>query len=347
MNWFSYFLLLFALSWAFVGCYLRYATDRGFLDHPNARSSHFIPTPRGGGVVFSIGWIATLSILAYFGVISKSFVGFFLPALFLGVVGFWEDIKGISSTIRFVFQILAAAASLYLIGESGEIIRVWLPILPLSAAFALLVFTVVWIINLYNFMDGSDGLAATQGIFVFGVGGYLLYQFQAYELSILAWSLCALLAGFLTWNWPVARIFMGDSGSCFLGLTIALFALLGQKYYQMPFTFWIILTGTFWFDATATLIRRMLSLEAWYKPHRSHAYQRLLQRGWSHQKLLLSSIVINILLSGLAIVACIDLRLQSFSLGVSVAILACLYLGVEIAKPMYRTWYDSSHNPAD
>jgi len=201
---------------------------------------------------------------------------------------------------------------------------------------------IVWMTNLYNFMDGSDGFAAAQGLFIFGMAGYFLYDLQVYSFATLSWGLVALLAGFLIWNWPVARIFMGDAGSYFLGFLTAVIALMSYKVYQLPLMLWVILTSLFWFDATVTLLRRMLAREKWYKPHRLHAYQRLIQAGWSHQQVLLSAIGANTILSGLAWLAYHDPRLMPFSFGVAIAFLTCLYIMVEIIKPMFTQWHEAA-----
>jgi Fuc2NAc and GlcNAc transferase len=196
--------------------------------------------------------------------------------------------------------------------------------------------------NLFNFMDGSDGMAAQEALYFFTIGGYFLFQHQAIELAALSWGLSALLAGFLVWNWPVARIFMGDSGSYFLGFSIAMFAIIGHKYFQISLVVWGILTSLFWFDATVTLIRRILNRDQWRKPHRLHAYQRLIQYGWSHQTVLILAICINALLSGLAYFAFQQPQLEMFSFYIALIVLTLLYLFVEFMKPMYRAWYGAA-----
>ena len=339
MSWFSYFLLLFGLGWACVGLFRAYAEEKGMLDRPNDRSSHKIPTPRGGGVIFFVGWFLLLGFLRYIDYVSTEVAIYFLPVIIVGLIGFWDDHKGLSSETRFFFQILAAIAFLFLLSEGGMLVQDWLPwSIPLPLCFLFLVMGIVWFINLYNFMDGVDGFAATQAVFIFGISSYLLYTLQAYELSVLGVGLCALLVGFLTWNWPVARIFMGDCGSYFLGFLVIAYALLSHKYFNVPLSIWIILTGPFWFDATITLLRRIIARENWRQAHRSHAYQRMIQSGWSHQRVLLCLIALNAALGFLAVIAFFDHRLIPFSLGVTFSLLACTYIMVELAKPMFRRW---------
>jgi Fuc2NAc and GlcNAc transferase len=343
MSWFAFLFLLLGLSWISVGIYRWYAERKGLLDYPNSRSSHIAPTPRGGGVVFFLGWVLLVVVLHFCHIISLKYLWLFSPVLLVGLIGFWDDHHNISAGIRFTVQCIAAGASLFLLGEGGYLIQPWLAI-PLPLCFLAIIVAMVWMINLFNFMDGSDGIAATEGIFVFSVGGYLLFQYQAYELATLAWGLSALIAGFLTWNWPIARIFMGDSGSCFLGFMVALYALISYKLFNFPIMIWVILTAMFWFDATITLVRRILAGEEWRKPHKSHAYQRLIQGGWTHQRVLIGSIGVNSVLSGLAYLVYQDPRLTIFAFSLAVTFLFCLYLLVEIAKPMYKKWHDVAPN---
>lgn len=340
LSWFIFILMLFGFSWAFVGIFRWYAIQKGLLDHPSERSSHIAPTPRGAGVIFFIGWLILLAVLHHYGMIGKSQLILFSPAAMVGILGFWDDHKDLSATMRFFIQCLAAAMSLMILGEGGELIQAWLPYaIPLPVCFFALVVAFVWMINLFNFMDGSDGIAATEAIFIFAISGYMLFKLNGYELGVLAWGLVALLAGFLTWNWPVARVFMGDSGSYFLGCTVTIYALVSYKYFDMPLMIWVILTALFWFDATITLLRRILAGEEWRKPHKSHAYQRLIQYGWSHQQVLMGAILVNCVLSALALMAFFDPRLMTFALTLALILVSCLYILVEIAKPMFKKWH--------
>lgn len=341
MSWLAYLLLLFALSWAGVGIYRWYAIDKGLIDNPNARSSHIAPTPRGGGVIFFFGWLVLLSVLHYYRMVGIEYIWYFLPCIFVGLIGFWDDFKNLSASLRLIVHVFSAALALYFMNENGGLIASWFPFLPWPGCLLVLVLGMVWMTNLFNFMDGSDGIAASEAMVVFTIGGYFLYDAHAYELATLAWGLVALVGGFLTWNWPLAQIFMGDSGSGFLGFMVALFALISYKFFQIPLLLWAILTGVFWFDATLTLVRRMLAGEEWRKPHRSHAYQRLIQAGWTHQQVLLGTITINAVLAGLAVVAYRDQRLLSFAFGVSVAFLSCIYIVVELIKPMFKRWHEA------
>lgn len=341
MSWLSFILILFGASWACVGLFRAYAIRKGMLDQPNERSSHYAATARGGGVVFFVGWVILVSVLYAIKFIPYQMLECFYPIILVGGLGYLDDRGGLSTRIRFLFQCVAAISFLLIIHEDGSVIQNYIT-LSYPYSIVLIAFAMVWVTNLYNFMDGSDGMAAQQGLFFFTAMGYFLLQQQAVELGVLAWGLAALLAGFLTWNWPVARIFMGDSGAYFLGFTIAVYAILSHKYFGVSFVVSAILMSLFWFDATITLLRRVAKREKWYQPHRLHAYQRLIQRGWSHQTVLMGAIAVNIVLAGLAYMAFHDPHHEKFAFFIATGLLTCLYLGVEIIKPMYRAWYGAT-----
>lgn len=338
MSWLAYTLLLFGLSWAGVGIFRSYAEAKGFIDKPNERSSHIAVTARGGGIVFTNLWLLLLGALTYLGYLKMFYLPIFLPALLIMLVGFWDDKKGLSATTRLLCQVLAAGISLYFIDMPPI---EWVPgvVLPGWAQVVGLVLTIVWMTNLVNFADGTDGLAATGAIFVFGVGGYLLYISQAFGLALLAYGMVALLAGFLVWNWPCASIFMGDTGSSFLGFIIALFALVSYKWFHIPLETWLLLSALFWFDTTLTILRRLMHKERIWEAHSKHAYQRLAQYGWSHLQVLLGSITVNFFLAGLALWGYWEPELNHILLTLASCLLFVLYVLIEIAKPMYKTWH--------
>jgi len=212
--------------------------------------------------------------------------------------------------------------------------------LPIWLIIPVLILGIVWMTNLFNFMDGSDGLAAMEAIIILSMGGYFFFMSNAIDFAILSWGLAALVAGFLTWNWPAAIIFMGDSGSCFLGFVIAILALISYKLYSVPIMPWIILTSLFWFDATITLLRRILAREKWTEAHKVHAYQRLIQFGWSHFEVLLGATIINLMLVILAFWSFSDPSVNKLAFSLSIFMLVIAYLVVEIIKPMFRNWHD-------
>lgn len=329
--------ILFLLSSLFIRLFRRIALSKGLIDLPNERSSHVIPTPKGGGIVF-VGLWCLFQVIAYsFGYLTSYEVLLFLPGTILvAFLGFWDDLHGLSAKIRFLTQCLAAGFTLgisILMSSPFTIFSGWMIVLLIPMTIFLLI-CFVWSINLFNFMDGLDGIAAIEAIFVLGVGGLICWHDGILSLALIAWSMTSLVLGFLTLNWPKASVFMGGVGSYALGFLIGAIAWVSAWVYQVPIVLWIILYGVFWFDATVTLLRRMLYREDWTSAHRSHAYQRLHQAGFSHQQVLFCVIGLNLLLS--AIVLGILIRPQWMLAGAALAlcILTVAYCAVERVRPM-------------
>lgn len=345
ISWFNLALILIVTSAGGLALFRWYALARGLLDKPNSRSSHTINTPRGGGIIFSSLWLLFLGLLVYFSDIEDKphwhfYLAAFAPVTLIILMGFIDDAKGLSAKSRFIGQMIAASVSLCVIGGADELFQLSTE-LPKWIIFPLSMIGMTWIVNLVNFMDGADGVAATEGIFVLGVGGYILQQSGAFELATLSWGLVFLLLGFLVWNLPTAKIFMGDSGSCFLGFVIGLMALIGQLWFQISLYYWMILTAVFWFDATITLLRRIINRDNWLSGHKEHAYQRMIQYGWSHRKVLSGLIVINSFLSSLALWAFHDPKLLKVALGLAIGFISFIYIMIELTRPMYKTWHQT------
>lgn len=329
-------LILFFSSVAGVYFYIRYARAHGLLDIPNARSSHHLPTPRGGGLVFILVWLLGMLAAGWQGLITEKWLWWCLPSTFsAALLGYLEDAKGLSIRQRLAWQYVIALIFIQALGGIAS--------LHLSADMALLLgriglaisaIMIIWSINLFNFMDGLDGLAAVESFFVLGIGGFLCWQAGGFELALLAWGMVVVVAGFLLWNWPRAAVFMGDVGSYCLGFLIAACALLGDLHYQIPITLWVILYGVFWFDATVTLLRRMLLRKDWALAHREHAIHRLNDKGWSHQQVLWAVICLNTILAALTLVAYYYPSTLWFCFATAVVILAIAYLWVERVNPL-------------
>lgn len=273
----------------------RYALRRELLDIPNERSSHSRPTPRGGGLSI------TLTVLVVF--VGSGFAGdpdagilvpLLPPLLLVGLIGWLEDHYELRILWRAGGYLLAAV---WFVVFSGGLTEIAIGDSMLSTDMwnvPLLVLCLAWLTNLYNFMDGADALAGLQAVLAGAAGGTLLWLSGELSLSLPALAAAASAAGFLFWNRPPARIFMGDAGSCFLGFLFGALAILGEKQAGLPVLLWVILLGVFIWDATLTLIMRMLRRERWYRAHRSHAYQRLLQLGWSHAGLAAGFLFYNV-----------------------------------------------------
>jgi len=331
------FLILMAcLSYILVGLFRSYALKKKILDHPNQRSSHLVPTPRGGGIVFPILWSIFLLIFYFVGFIELFYLSLFIfPAFLIGLVSFLDDSYSLPARYRFLAQLVAAIYSLIIVGGFPAINLGVITIYWGWFGYIFMMLALVWSTNLYNFMDGIDGIAAIEALFVFGIGGYFIWSSGGNELAVIVWSMACIVFGFLLWNRPPAKIFMGDVGSTLLGFLVVLFAVVGEKKYNVPGFLWVILYGMFWFDATITLIRRLIHGDKWYLAHRLHAYQRLQLQGWSHSKILLGAIIINIILSFFAFLAFYFPQYMLISLFGAIIVLTVTYMLIEKMQPMY------------
>lgn len=276
---------------SFFATYLikNYAIKNALLAEVNERSSHTVATPHGGGIAIAITWFGALFSLHVSHQIEPTLFYALLLGVAISVVSYFDDLFELSPKIRLLTQSSVALGALFLLGGLKQIdfglFVLRDPFLVNIFAF----FLIVWFINLYNFLDGIDGYAASEAIFL-AVAGFLLFGGEHFLFLALA------AAGFLVWNWQRAKIFMGDVGSTLLGYNVAVFTLYYANEKSENLWIWILLFGVFWFDATLTLLRRVKNGEKLSQAHRKHAYQRLTQSGWSHQKVVLFSILLNIIL---------------------------------------------------
>jgi Fuc2NAc and GlcNAc transferase len=261
----------------------RYVARRKMLDIPNERSSHTLPTPRGGGLSIVATFDAALAALAFGGVLEPGIAAILLICGgIVAVAGLLDDRHSLPARARFATHL--AAAGLFVLWAAHSDAP-WLETVGfgyrwLGGLCALLALT--WSTNLFNFMDGIDGIAGSEAAFAAAAGAWIISQHGEPGLSAAMWCLCAASAGFLVWNWPPARIFMGDVGSGFLGLMIPMLGLAASARAPIPLQVWIILGGLFLMDATATLFRRIIRGDRWTEPHRLHAYQQLARRWNGH-----------------------------------------------------------------
>ena len=280
---------LFVLSFLLVKTIITIAHKKQLLDHPNNRSSHTVPTPRGGGLGFVMVISAFLIGLVVLRIIPANMgMGLIIPSCALAVVGLLDDIHHLSSRLRFSLQTLCALSAILLILEAD------------NSLFALLwgvltLLGLLWSINLFNFMDGIDGITATESIFLFCALPILFFfaNIQSPWGWISLLTACPVLA-FLCFNWSPAKIFMGDVGSTYLGLICGLYFLIAL---DNGISIWscLILPGVFLCDATWTLLTRLTTGQRWYTAHRSHAYQKLATQFSSHVKIVIATLLINIL----------------------------------------------------
>lgn len=293
----SFFLmfLIASLSFFLTTMLRRYALKRNIIDVPNIRSSHQTPTPRGGGVAIVAAFLLVIPILAGQGAVSMSVAYALLgPGVGVAMLGFLDDHGHIAARWRLVGHFSAALLILFCVNGFPNIEIFNFNIQLGWVGNIIGVLYLVWLLNLYNFMDGIDGLASLEAIFV-SLGGALLYCLTDRVEEVWApLMLAAASIGFLLWNFPPAKIFMGDAGSGFLGVVLGVLSLSAGWIDSQLFFGWLILLGVFVVDATWTLFRRILRGEKVYEAHRSHAYQFATRRYNSHLKVTLAVLALNV-----------------------------------------------------
>jgi Fuc2NAc and GlcNAc transferase len=272
-----------------VGAVRRYALARSILDLPNERSSHHLPTPSGGGLGLIIPFLALVGgFLAVGGALTMAFVLALFAIATLAVIGWIDDRAGVSVPVRLAVHVAAALTILPLAmapaaaagAADGKVVTAATVI-----AAGAWVFAGVSAINVVNFMDGIDGLIGSQ-LLLFGVHLALL---ATPGTAAFGWGLllAATCAGFLVWNWPPARIFMGDAGSGALGLAAVVGGALLVRGHGIPPLIAFLPLYALFLDAATTLVRRILRRERIWEAHRSHLYQRLANSGWGHRRVTL------------------------------------------------------------
>ncbi len=277
------------LSFALTGVATHYARRSGLLDHPGERHSHSEPTPRGGG----IGWVLAFFIccgLLYAlgrgpGLPQPVAAAFLLGMAVLATLGWWDDHRDLGAGLRFVVHLLVALAFGAALRAAG--------LLP-EGALLVVVPLLAWFINLYNFMDGSNGMAGAQGVFVFAVLAVLFGRAGDNPAALVAALLLAGCAGFLPWNLGRARVFMGDVGSLALGFAVGGLLAYGIAAGRLSLPVALMVSALFLVDASLTLLGRVVRGERWYNAHRQHLYQRLIAAGWTHGRVLAVYQAINL-----------------------------------------------------
>jgi Fuc2NAc and GlcNAc transferase len=265
------------------------------VDIPNERSSHSRPTPRGGGLGIFIAVTAAVWYMApafHTGIISKNTL---LSASAVAVIGLWDDVRSVAVTTRLLVHVFAAV--LLISGVPGDAIiqmanGVSIGGMPVHLLSCILV---VSAINIFNFMDGIDGLAASEAVFITGGAALTLFLggYSHTPVAVICVLVCAASAGFLLVNWAPARIFLGDVGSGFLGFAISALALWSSFEKYISIWVWLILGGVFIVDASITFFRRLFRGENVTSAHRMHGYQRLARAWSSHRKATVLAMSVN------------------------------------------------------
>lgn len=260
-------LLSFAVAFLVLAVMLKGGLARFALDQPNRRSLHAEPVPRTGGVALMAG------VLAGWVMLQPGLWLLLAVVMVLFAISLWDDVRGLPAIWRFSAHFLAAWMFVVLYGLPGlEFVGT-----------AMAVLAIVWMTNLYNFMDGSDGLAGGMALFGFGFYGLAAWLHGDVTFAGLCWSVAVASLAFLLFNFHPARIFMGDSGSIPLGFLAAAFGLMGWRAEYWPLWFPALVFSPFILDASVTLVKRLLRGEPVWQAHREHYYQRLVQMDWGHR----------------------------------------------------------------
>lgn len=288
--------VVFVVSLGLTGWFRRQALAQLLLDVPNFRSSHTIATPRGGGLAIVLSTLVAIVGLGWMGRLDwPSVWGPCGGGALVAVVGFVDDRGHVAPHWRLAGHFAAASWVLVSIGGVPPLTAMGFPLAAGWLGLAIAVLYVVWMLNLTNFMDGIDGIAAVEAITVC-LSAILLARIAVPGEHL--WTIPLVLAsaslGFLVWNWPPAKIFMGDVGSGFIGLMLATLSLQAGWVVARLFWSWVILLGVFVVDATVTLVRRMAHGEQPYKAHRSHAYQHAAAQRGAHWPVTVAVGIINI-----------------------------------------------------
>ena len=293
-----FFIVIATIAISFVLTHLvrKTAIKRNKFDIPNERSSHQNPTPRGGGVAVVAAFVfGLLALLIRGDIASESFYAIVLPGILVAAIGYLDDLGRVTAArLRLIGHFVAAVIAVYILDG--------LPPMPVFAETLdiglvgniLAVLFLVWMLNLFNFMDGIDSITGVEALTSCLILTIFLINKSETELWQVPALMCAAVIGFLYFNWPPARIFLGDIGSGFIGFTIGTISLVIAR--SQPLITWavIILLGVFIVDATVTLIRRLIDKQRISTAHRSHAFQHLANSADRHLKVSLSIAAVNI-----------------------------------------------------
>lgn len=323
------------LSFALTAIVRSFALRSGLLDKPNARSSHEVPTPRGGGAALLVSAMLVIAAAAAQGLVDLR-VSAILGAgtLVVAVVGCIDDRRGVPPLARFLVHLVVALATVHTLGGLPELSLGAMSLRLGAFGYVVAVLGIVWSINLFNFMDGIDGIAASQAAIIFAAASMMLFAMEERSLGFVALVFAGASIGFLGWNWPRARIFMGDVGSGALGYLVAALALASEAAGAAPILAFAMLGALFVFDATATLIRRFWRGQPLAEAHRDHAYQRLVRAGATHRAVTLAYGLASGFAASIGLAAALHPELLLPALALVYVALATVYALIERRAPM-------------
>lgn len=293
LKWVLLYVMLVILTYILAGLYRRFSLKKQLLDTPNHRSSHTLPTPRGGGTAFLIGFLCFSGFLALYQVIKFSWLLYGGVGSAIALLGFWDDTRGLSAKFRLLAQFTLSILSIFLLKQLPPLSLFGMALNGSVIGYIMAVFYLVWMLNLYNFMDGINGIAALEAITVCSSASILYYLTGHGEMALLPCAVAAAALGFLKWNFPRASLFMGDIGSSFLGFILAIFSLEGGASNPAFFYSWLIFLAVFILDATLTLLTRLFLKCNVLEAHCNHAYQHAARHYGSHTLVTCSILFIN------------------------------------------------------
>ncbi len=301
---------------------LRLLGRRGVFDVPNHRSSHQTPTVRGGGIGLAFGTLVALAVAASW-IFRSADIALCVAGISFGAIGFADDLtNGISIRTRMVLQLVAALIVTTLIWNHHSF-----GVVPLALACFLALVWIISFVNASNFMDGINGISCAEGIVAGVAFGFMARNEHQYALQAAGFALAAGAIGFVPFNFPKARLFLGDVGSYFIGSWIAVMVVIGLQA-SIPAEAMLAPVTLYVADTGLTLARRVLRHDAWHEAHRQHTYQQLVDRGWSHTRttgVVFIIVALSSALGSISLFGSIQARLVA---DVGIAILTVGYLAL-------------------
>ena len=321
------FILVAALSWFAVGHLIDRLISKNIVDVPNDRSLHQGVIPRGGGLIIVASLLIALTVMSVISNRPQLFAALALIVVAWASLSWCDDKTDLSAKFRLIVQFCICVVSIFAFGWVDQVLGLGLGWFgPILSVIGLL-----WMANLYNFMDGLDGLAASQTIVASISMAFWFLVHGDWPLSTVCVVLAASSYGFLLWNWNPAKIFMGDVGSITLGGFFGTLFIIGVTRYGLSIISFLGLFGVFIADATITILMRARRGEKIWLPHRQHFYQRLANQGYAHSKIAIASVVLMLICSVLATLGVmyhdmIWLSLIAISLTIAVSAALVIYL---------------------
>jgi len=331
-----YLLIASAVSTIGTKAYISFAIKKNILAIPKDRSLHSVDIPKGGGIIIGATFLGGLLLLLVIDIApSELAVALLGGGGILVIVGFIDDLREVEPLVRFAIQFLVSFWALYWLGGMPEIgIGSW----TLKQSWILHILGslgIVWFINLFNFMDGVDGMLASNTSLFSLVGASVLLWTGHSSVSVILILLIASLTGFLIYNWSPAKVFMGDSGAAFIGYTLAVVALYSVSEGMLNFWTWIILMGYFVADTTTTMVIKIATVPGWfYEEHKSHAYQQLALMWKDHRQVTLA--VLGITAFWMTPLALLSLRIQQNTVIIAIIALAPIVILTLLRGPLFR-----------